>query len=132
MPNPVVHFELPAENRERMKEFYAKAFHWNMIQMGEEMGNYVMVQTGPTDDKGMMQEKGMINGGIYEKTPDMPAQHPSVVIAVDDVVKHMDIVKQAGGTILNEPMDIPGVGKYVAFTDPEGNTLSMLQALPMN
>ncbi len=130
--NPVVHFELPTENRERSKEFYAKAFGWKMIQMGQEMGNYVVAQTGPTDDNGMMQEKGVINGGLYEKTPEMPAQHPSVVISVDDIAKHIQIVKDAGGEVLGEPMDIPGVGRYVAFRDTEGNQLSMLQALPMN
>ncbi len=41
-------------------------------------------------------------------------------------------VGQAGGEVLGEPMDIPGVGAYVAFTDSEGNRLSMLQALPRN
>jgi uncharacterized protein len=41
-------------------------------------------------------------------------------------------VSAAGGTVLGEPMEIPGVGRYVAFTDPEGNRLSMLQPIPHN
>ncbi|TMH31553.1 MAG: VOC family protein, partial [Betaproteobacteria bacterium] len=36
----------------------------------------------------------------------------------------------AGGTVLGEPMNIPGVGAYVSFTDTEGNRVSMLQPLP--
>ena len=32
--NPVVHFEMPAEDRNRMKEFYAKAFGWQMQHSG--------------------------------------------------------------------------------------------------
>lgn len=32
--------------------------------------------------------------------------------------------------MLVEPMEIPGVGLYVAFTDTEGNRASMLQPLP--
>jgi len=32
--------------------------------------------------------------------------------------------------VLGEPMDIPGVGKYVSFVDSEGNRVSMLQPLP--
>jgi predicted enzyme related to lactoylglutathione lyase len=43
----------------------------------------------------------------------------------------MKTVGSAGGEVLGEPMEIPGVGKYVAFFDTEGNRLSMLQPLPM-
>ena len=32
--------------------------------------------------------------------------------------------------MLGEPMEIPGVGAYVSFTDTEGNRVSMLQPLP--
>jgi predicted enzyme related to lactoylglutathione lyase len=42
----------------------------------------------------------------------------------------MQRVAKAGGNVLGEPMDIPGVGAYVAFMDTEGNRSSMLQPLP--
>ncbi len=131
-PNPVIHFELPAKDRERSAKFYEKAFNWKMIRTGEEMGNYIMVQTGDTDEKGMIKKPGMINGGIYEPTKDMGPQHPSVVLNVHDIDAHMKIIKDAGGKILGEPMDIPGVGRFVAFEDTEGNRLSILQPLPMD
>ena len=57
-------------------------------------------------------------------------QYPSVVIAVDDVKKSSQKVAAAGGKVLGDPMDIPGVGKHVSFVDPEGNRVSMLQPLP--
>jgi len=38
-------------------------------------------------------------------------------------------VRSAGGTVLGEPMDIPGVGAYVSFIDTEGNRVSMLQPI---
>jgi hypothetical protein len=41
----------------------------------------------------------------------------------------MDKVRTAGGQVLGEPMDIPGVGRYVSFFDTEGNRVSMLQPL---
>jgi uncharacterized protein len=40
--------------------------------------------------------------------------------------------KKPGGKVLGEPMEIPGVGQYVAFFDTEGNRVSMLQPLPRN
>lgn len=131
--NPVVHFELPANDRERMKKFYAKVFGWLANQMGPDMGNYVVVTTTEIDEKTMRPKNpGAINGGLYQKTDDMPEQHPSVVIAVDDISDSIKKVKAEGGKILGEPADIPGVGRYVSFIDTEGNRLSMLQPLPMN
>jgi predicted enzyme related to lactoylglutathione lyase len=70
------------------------------------------------------------DGGFFPKKPDWPAQVPSVVIAVDDIKAAMGKVKAAGGEVLGEPMEIPGVGQYVSFTDSEGNRVSILQPLP--
>jgi predicted enzyme related to lactoylglutathione lyase len=58
-------------------------------------------------------------------------QYPSVVIDVDDFKDAMKKVAKAGGKILGEPMEIPGIGQYVSFTDSEGNRVSMLEPLPM-
>ena len=40
--NPVVHFEMPYENKDRMADFYAKTFGWKLQVLGPEMGDYVM------------------------------------------------------------------------------------------
>ena len=72
---------------------------------------------------------GAINGGLYPYKADWPAQHPSVVIGVEDIAAAMARVVAAGGQVLGEPMDIPGVGAYVAFVDTEGNRHSMLKPL---
>lgn len=127
--NPVVHFELPADDRARMVDFYTKAFGWQTQMMGQEMGDYVVVTTTETDAGGP-KTPGAINGGFYMKNPDWPAQYPSIVIAVDDIHESMKMVADAGGKVLGEPMEIPGIGQYVSFFDTEGNRSSMLQPLP--
>ena len=127
--DPVVHFEMPFEDRERMARFYRSAFGWKTEMLGEEMGNYVLATTAPTGEKGP-KRPGAINGGFYPKKPDWPAQYPSIVIAVGDIKKAIAKVTQAGGSPLGEPMEIPGVGSYVSFLDPEGNRVSMLQPIP--
>jgi uncharacterized protein len=129
--NPVVHFELPYENKVRAAAFYEKAFGWKTEALGAEMGEYVLATTTETDASGPTRP-GAINGGLFPKKPDWPAQHPSVVIAVDDIAESMRQVRQAGGTVLGDPMDIPGVGAYVSFVDTEGNRVSMLQPIPRN
>ena len=127
--NPVVHFEMPAEDTKRMADFYTHVFGWKMQMTGPEMGNYVVVQTDETDDKGMLKKTNRINGGFFPKEGS-PAKHSMLVIGVEDIQAHMEKVKAAGGKILNEVVDIPGIGKYVSFEDTEGNRVNMLQ--PMN
>lgn len=128
--DPVVHFEMPAVDRQRMADFYTKTFGWKAQLLGPEMGDYVVVQTADTDANGMIQTPGAINGGFYPKKDDWPAQYPSVVIAVDDIHASMKKVADAGGQVLGEPMEIPGIGQYVSFFDTEGNRVSLLQPLP--
>lgn len=43
--NPVVHFEMPAKDKKRVLEFYTKVFGWNMKQLGNDMGNYILAGT---------------------------------------------------------------------------------------
>lgn len=124
--NPVVHFEMPAEDRKRMAQFYTKAFGWRTEMLGPEMNDYVVVTTTESDDNGP-KTPGAINGGFFPKKDDWPAQYPSVVIAVEDIEVAMDKVSDAGGKVLGEPMEIPGIGQYVSFSDTEGNRVSMLQ-----
>ena len=129
--DPVVHFEMAAKDGERMAKFYSETFGWNTTQMGEEMGHYILAQTGETDDKGMMKNPGMINGGFYREMDDAAMNYPSIVIAVDDIHASIEKIKSGGGEVIGEPMPIPGVGQFVSFIDTEGNRASILQPLPM-
>src|SRR5688500_12802648 len=112
--NPVVHFELPYRNPERVAKFYATVFGWKTQKLGEDMGSYVLATTAESDAK-PGAPAGAINGGFYPYKADWPSQYPSVVIAVDDIHQSMKKVAQAGGEILGEPMEIPGIGLYVSF-----------------
>ena len=125
----VVHFEMPYDDAGRVAAFYRSAFGWETEPLGADMGHYVLATTTATDAKGPTTP-GAINGGFFQRSADMPAQVPSVVISVADIRASMDKVRSGGGKVLGEPMEIPGVGKYVSFTDPEGNRVSMLQPLP--
>lgn len=129
--NPVVHFEMPYDAADRVAKFYKEAFGWKMKDMGEKMGRYVLATTAESGANGRPKKGGEINGGFFPKKPDWPDQYPSVVIAVDDLVRAMNKVTAAGGRVLGEPMEIPGVGGYVSFMDSEGNRVSLLQPMRM-
>jgi predicted enzyme related to lactoylglutathione lyase len=126
--DPVVHFELPAQDRERMAAFYSEVFGWEAQMLGPEMGNYTVVTTTETRD-GQPTRPGEINGGLFLRTDDRGSQTPSVVIAVADIQSSLRAIEQAGGEV-TEPREIPGVGLPAGFHDPEGNRMGVLQALP--
>jgi predicted enzyme related to lactoylglutathione lyase len=136
--NPVVHFEMGYNDKDRMVKFYESAFGWDTEDMGEDMGGYVVAHTAETDADGMVKTPGTINGGFYKKTDDPSSQAPSVVISVTDIQKAMADVRSAGGVINGgmlpdgsktmEPTDIPGVGLWISCSDTEGNRFSILQA----
>jgi len=127
--NPVVHFEMPYEDRQRMVDFYSKAFGWKANLLGEEMGSYAVVETSETDENHMVTKPGRINGGFFKRTK--PEQGPSVVIAVEDIQEAIKKIETAGGKVLGGMTgkwdDIPGIGLYAGFTDSEGNRASILQ-----
>lgn len=126
----VVHFEMPYKDRERAAQFYAAAFGWTHQFLGPEMGDYLLVSTAPAGARPQMPPEaalGSINGGLFPFQADGLVQHPSVVIAVENIRAAIQRVTTAGGAVLGEPMTIPGVGEYVVFCDTEGNHNSMLQ-----
>lgn len=126
--DPVVHFEMPYEDKKRITDFYTAAFGWSAQMMGPDMGEYVLVTTTPTDEKTQTPLKpGSINGGFFKQSTDSKPQSSSVVIAVQDIRQSVEKVKAAGGKVLGEPMNIPGIGLYVSFVDTEGNRASLLQ-----
>ena len=128
--NPVVHFEMPYENSDRVQKFYSQAFGWQMQNTGAEMGDYVLAGTTETDENRMVKTPGNINGGFFPKNQ-APDGGTSVVISVDDIKASMKKITDAGGKIQGEPMEIPGIGQWVVFIDTEGNRVSIMQPMRM-
>lgn len=125
--DPVIHFEMPYEDHQRLNGFYAKAFGWEMNRLGEEHGGYVIAKTAESDECGT-KVPNTINGGFYDHKacPDGQAG-TQVVISVQNIGDAMQRVREAGGNVLGDPMQIPGVGAYVVFTDTEGNRVAILE-----
>jgi predicted enzyme related to lactoylglutathione lyase len=119
--NPVVHFEMPFDDRARLARFYEQAFGWQMQPLAKAMGDYVLATTTPSDSDGRPTGNGAINGGFFPKKPDFPAQVPSVVISVDDIrAAH----GQGEGCRRRGARRADGdssVGQYVSFMDSERN-----------
>ena len=119
----IVHFEIPADNVEKLKKFYSKLFGWK-IEKVERM-EYWTIETVPTDEKGKPLRPG-VNGGMMKK--ENPDQKPVNYIAVESVDEYMKKIKALGGKITAPKQEVPDVGWIASALDPEGNPFAILQS----
>jgi uncharacterized protein len=117
----VVHFEIPADDVARAKEFYRSVFDWQLQDMPEM--DYTIVRTTEVDENQMPTTAGAINGGLMRRSSETPA--PVLTIDVESIDQALKHVETAGGRVVKERTEIPGMGAYAYFTDPEGNTLGL-------
>lgn len=121
----VVHFEVPADNLERAKNFYQTVFNWQLQDMPEM--NYVIARSTEVDEKQMPATAGAINGGMFKRGPNNPAQGPTFAIAVKSIDESVEKIKALGGEIVKEKTPVGTMGFIAYFKDPEGNVLSLWQ-----
>lgn len=116
MPNPIVHFEIPADDVERAKKFYEDALGWKISDPWNMM--YYLIEA---KDKG----EG-INGGMMKRVH--PGQPFMNYIAVESIDEAIEKVVKAGGTVALPKKEIaPGMGWIAAFQDTEGNVIGFHQ-----
>lgn len=124
--DPVIHFEIPADESERARRFYERAFGWKTIPLGPEMGDYVLAFSTESDAETRIPKvRGAINGGLYPRT--RRDESVRFTILVDDIRATMRKVEEAGGKVLREPFELPGVGLFVSVVDTEGNVVQLNQ-----
>lgn len=114
MGRPVVHWELWSENPQQLSDFYADVFDWNVNHL-EEM-NYWLVDTGGD---------GGINGGIMKPQQGSWPGNMAFYITVDDLEPYRNKIKEAGGKIIVEHQQVPNVGEFSLFSDPDGRLLGI-------
>ena len=115
MGRPVVHWELWSENPDKAARFYEQVFDWNIQHIPDL--KYHVVDTGG----------GGINGGIMKPQRGPWPGKLAFYIDVDDLEAYSEKIRQAGGKIVVEKMDVPGVGQLSLFEDPDGRVLGMWQ-----
>jgi len=125
MDHTVVHFEIPANDVEKLRKFYSKLFGWK-IEKALGPVEYWMIGTVPVDDK-MMPLRPGVNGGMYKK--ERPENKPVNYISVESIEKSIEQVKALGGKVVQGKQEVMGVGWIAVAVDPEGNQIAMLQPM---
>ncbi|WGW12383.1 VOC family protein [Saxibacter everestensis] len=127
MSGRVVHFEIPFDDGNRARSFYADAFGWRIQEMPEL--SYTAVTSGPTSDQGMPGEPGFVNGGMVQRDETLAAG-PVITVDVESIDAALEKIEQLGGStvVAKEPVGEMGFAAY--FKDPEGNVMGLWENAP--
>ena len=127
---PVIHFELPADDTAKLAHFYQGVFGWQTVPLGPRANDFTLAITVDTDQATRMpKKKGAINGGIFKKQkPPLPAK---ITVLVDDIRAMIARVEKAGGKFFEDAngkvIEMPGVGLFATFQDPDGNAVTIYE-----
>jgi uncharacterized protein len=113
MPNPLVHWELMVVDVERAKAFYQRVFDWTYQPMGPE---YTLIQTG--------SEPG---GGLMQRPPGVEMSSLSSYFQVNDLDRTLRNAVEAGATVIVPRMEVPTVGWFAMFLDPDQIPIGVLE-----
>lgn len=123
MDHTIVHFEIPAEDVEKLKKFYSAVFGWKIEKAVGPM-EYWLIQTVPVDEK-MTPLRPGVNGGLYKK--DRPELKPVNYFSVENIDQFIDKIKKLGGKIISPKQQVQNVGWIAVAVDPEGNQFAIMQ-----
>ncbi len=113
--------ELATSDPAAAKAFYGALFGW------EQDGELDMGPIGKYEFWWASGKRFML-GAVMPKMPEMPVSAWSVYFRVADIDAARDAVAAAGGTILTEPMEIPGGDYSLNATDPFGAPFGLVGA----
>jgi predicted enzyme related to lactoylglutathione lyase len=121
----IVHFEIPADDVEKLRKFYSQLFGWKIEKMPGPV-EYWGIQTVPVDEKGMPIRSG-VNGGMMKRQN--PEHKPVNYILVESVDEYVKKIESLDGKIVVPKMEVPGIGWWALALDPEGNQFAILQSM---
>ncbi len=122
--NPVVHFEIYADNPEKLAQFYSSLFDWSFEPVPGM--DYRMVKTAETDAKGMTTQPG-INGGLVKRPAGYDVNAPVNYVNVDSLDASVKRAQDLGAKVTKDRTAVPGMGWFTMLIDPQGNHFAMWQ-----
>jgi uncharacterized protein len=113
----ITHIEFPADDPERAKRFYSAVAGWEFNTMGD-FPNYWLFRTAEQA------------GGGIGKRGDTVGKEIRVYISVDQLEDAIAAATANGGTVIVEPADVPGQGRYAVVKDTEGSEIGLWESSP--
>jgi predicted enzyme related to lactoylglutathione lyase len=109
---PVVHWEIEARDPVRQAEFYRRLFNW---EIGDGPIMTVTPGLGGPEPGPAGHLRGSDRSGV------------NLYVQVRELRASLDAARELGGTVVAEPFDVPGGPTLAIITDPEDNTVVLVQ-----
>jgi predicted enzyme related to lactoylglutathione lyase len=110
--------ELATTDHKAGLQFYSTLFGWQKLgehDMGPQMGTYIL-----------FGHNGRQLGGMMNRPPNAPGEPAwNNYVRVKDLAGTVKKVKGGGGTVVMEPMEVPGGDWISMFVDPHGATFAV-------
>jgi len=110
--------ELFTPGVKQAREFYGELFGWTSHDSGEEYGGYVIFERDGEPIAGCMKNDGSAGPSMW-----------SVYLASDDAAATAEKVKEHGGQVIVEPMQVGEMGHMAFVVDPAGAAVGVWQPL---
>jgi len=115
------HFEIPADDPGRARDFYAGLFGWAFGDAVPGFEDYHLFST-PAGPDGM--------GGAIGKRGESAPQQLRTYVHVDSVEDALDRAVELGGSVVEAKTEVPGQGWFGVLRDTEGNELAVWESPP--
>ena len=119
MSNRVVHFEIPANEPEKLTKFYSDLFGWKFQKAPIPGMEYWLCDTG-SDGPG-------INGAVMHR---QSPQHPITnYVDVPNLDAAIERATKLGAQVALPKQTVPETGYVAAIIDPQGNICGLWQPI---
>ena len=98
---------------ERTKAFYKKIFDWTFTAAGPE---YTLIQSGAAP-----------GGGLMKRPPHVTMSSLNSYFHVADLDRTLRDAVEAGATVIVPRMEVPDVGWFAMFLDPDRIPIGVMQ-----
>lgn len=111
--------ELMTSDTTKAKKFYTELFGWQAEKQETSTGHEYIT----------FKNNGQPVAGMMQITPDMKgmASFWGLYFTVENFDKALKTAKSKGANMMFEPIDMPEVGRFTMFTDPQGVHFSVIQ-----
>jgi predicted enzyme related to lactoylglutathione lyase len=116
----VAHFAINADDLTAARRFYTEVFGWQFTSWGPP--GFFRIQRPDGSTPGPI--------GALQARRDLVSGTPATVeitVAVDDVDRACADCRAAGGQVLMEPTQLPGVGELAFLQDPSGVPIGVMR-----
>jgi predicted enzyme related to lactoylglutathione lyase len=111
MGQPVVHFEIGCRDSAKLRGFYERLFGWTTTPAGPAQ----MVDT----------KAGSGINGHFNSLGHEPHNYVLFYVQVDDLAASLKKAQELGGSTLLPPTEVPNMGHFAWFRDPEGTVVGL-------